>query len=243
VALAVILVAAMAQRIAGLGFAMVIAPFMVLMLGPHSGILLVNLCGAISAGVMFLRVYRDTNWRMYWSLTLPALLASVPFSILALALPAAPLQVAVGVLLLAALITSLALHRGAVTIDGPGVRAATGLSSGITNALAGVGGPTVSVYAIVSRWDQRSFAATIQPYFVTIGLASMTTKAITDPGEWPELAGWMWAAIVVVIVGGMAIGEVIGRHVPDKLARRAVIVIAFVGAAATLIKGLLELAG
>lgn len=55
-ALAAIVVSAMAQRVAGLGFAMLLAPFLVLLFGPHSGILLVNLLGAISSGIMFVRV-------------------------------------------------------------------------------------------------------------------------------------------------------------------------------------------
>lgn len=222
---------------------MVLAPFMVLIFGPHSGILLVNMCAAVSSTIMFTRVWRDTDWRMYRSLTIPAILASIPFSILAFVLPAAPLEIGVGVLLLAALITSLVMHLGSVTMDGRGLRFVTGLSSGMTNALAGIAGPTVSVYAIVSRWEQRPFAATIQPYFATVGLVSMITKSVVDPGQWPPLNGWMWVAIVFAIVGGMLLGERIGKHVHDRVARRAVIVIAFLGAGATLVKGLTALNG
>ncbi|WP_026535239.1 sulfite exporter TauE/SafE family protein [Arthrobacter sp. H14] len=240
-ALAAIIVSAMAQRIAGLGFAMLLAPFLVLLFGPHSGILLVNLLGGISAGIMFIRVRTYVDWSMYWRLAIPAVAASIPFSILALALPAAPLEAGVGFLLLLALLLSLALHRGGRTIDGPGVRTVAGLSSGITNALAGVGGPTVSVYAVISRWDQRPFAATIQPYFMTIGFAAMATKAVVDPGEWPPLEPWMWVAMMAMIGVGMYFGERVAKFVHDRTARRAVVVIAFLGAAITMVKGLITL--
>ncbi len=237
-ALAAIVVSAMAQRVAGLGFAMLLAPFLVLLFGPHSGILLVNLLGAISAGIMFVRVRTYVDWSMYWRLAVPAVAASIPFSILAVVLPAAPLEVGVGFLLVVALLLSVALHRGTRTIDGPGIRFTAGLTSGITNALPGVGGPTVSVYAVISRWDQRPFAATIQPYFVTIGLVSMATKAIMDPGQWPPLEPWMWVAIVAMIGVGMYIGERVAGYVADRTARRAVIVIALLGSTSTMIKGL-----
>lgn len=59
--LALIFVAAAAQRIAGMGFALLLSPFMVLIFGPHSGILLVNLIAAISSSIMFSRVWRDVD--------------------------------------------------------------------------------------------------------------------------------------------------------------------------------------
>jgi uncharacterized protein len=239
--LATIVVSALAQRVAGLGFAMLLAPFLVLIFGPHSGILLVNLLGAVSAGVMFIRVRSYVDWGMYLRLAIPAVAMSVPFSVLALALPAAPLEAGVGFLLLLALAISVALHRGPRTIDGPGVRTAAGLTSGITNALAGVGGPTVSVYAVISRWDQRKFAATVQPYFMTIGLAAMATKSAVDPGEWPVLSGWTWVAMFGMILLGMYAGERVARLIDDRTARAAVIIIAFLGAASTMVKGLINL--
>ncbi|WP_035768852.1 sulfite exporter TauE/SafE family protein [Arthrobacter castelli] len=239
--LAAVVISAIAQRVAGLGFAMLLAPFLVLIFGPYSGILLVNLLGATSAGIMFIRVRSFVDWGMYWRLAVPAVVMSVPFSILALALPAAPLEAGVGFLLVLALAVSVVLHRGPRTIDGPGVRTATGLSSGITNALAGVGGPTVSVYAVISRWDQRKFAATVQPYFMTIGLAAMATKSVVDPGEWPVLSGWTWAALLGMILLGMYVGERVARFIDDRTARKAVIIIAFLGAVSTMVKGLINL--
>lgn len=239
--LAAVVVSAIAQRVAGLGFAMLLAPFLVLIFGPYSGILLVNLLGAVSAGIMFIRVRDYVDWPMYWRLAIPAVAMSIPFSILALAVPAAPLEAVVGFLLVLALAVSMALHRGARTIDGPGIRTTAGLTSGITNALAGVGGPTVSVYAVISRWDQRRFAATVQPYFMTIGLASMATKSVVDPGEWPDLSPWTWAAMFAMILLGMYAGERVAKFIDDRTARAAVIVIAFIGAASTMVKGLINL--
>ena len=43
---AAVFVGASTQRISGMGFALVASPFLVIVLGPHAGITLVNLLGA-----------------------------------------------------------------------------------------------------------------------------------------------------------------------------------------------------
>lgn len=54
-ALAVFVGAAM-QRLTGMGFALVSAPFVVLIMGPVTGIVLVNVCGALSSLLILFRV-------------------------------------------------------------------------------------------------------------------------------------------------------------------------------------------
>ena len=93
IVLASILVGAIAQRIAGLGFALLIAPFLVIILGPHEGVLLVNLCGVVSSAIIVGRVWKDIDWSMFRWLVVPSLFGSIPGSFLAVALPSAPLSV------------------------------------------------------------------------------------------------------------------------------------------------------
>lgn len=65
------------QRITGMGFALVAAPFLVLLLGPVEGVVLVNVCGAVTAGAIIVRVVRDIDWKRYAALTASAVLGIV----------------------------------------------------------------------------------------------------------------------------------------------------------------------
>ena len=153
--LVAILIGAVAQRIAGLGFALLMAPFLVILLGSHGGVLMVNVCGLISSGLIMLRVWKDIDWSMYRWLAVPAVIGSVPASVAAVYLPAAPMAVVVGGIVLVALTVSLVMQRTSVTVTGNVPKAVAGFVSGVTNAVAGVGGPSVSAYALMARWPQR----------------------------------------------------------------------------------------
>lgn len=241
IVLASILVGAIAQRIAGLGFALLIAPFLVIILGPHAGVLMVNICGVVSSAIIVGRVWRDIDWTMFRWLVVPSLFGSIPGSMLAVAVPSAPLSVTVGAVVLVALTVSLVLQRSDVVLTGNVPKVVAGFAAGVTNSMAGVGGPAVSAYALLSRWPQRPFAATLQPFFVCIGTVTLVTKLLLDPTQAPVLAAWMWIAIAGTIVAGIFAGEKLGRFVRDHQARLFVVVIAFVGAGLAIVKGLIEL--
>jgi uncharacterized membrane protein YfcA len=243
IVLASVLVGAVAQRIAGLGFALLVAPFLVIILGPHEGVLLVNICGVVSSGLILGRVWRAIDWSMYRWLVVPSLFGSVPGSFLAVAVPSAPLAVTVGGVVLVALTASLVLQRSDVVVRGNAPKVVAGFTAGLTNSMAGVGGPAVSAYALLSRWPQRSFAATLQPFFMTIGSVTLVTKLLLDPTQAPVLEPWMWGAILAVIVAGILTGEKLARFVRDDQARRFVVGIAFVGAGLAVVKGMVDILG
>jgi hypothetical protein len=56
---AAVLVGASAQRVTGLGFSLVASPFMVLLLGPFNGVLVVNACAVVAALAVLSQVWRD----------------------------------------------------------------------------------------------------------------------------------------------------------------------------------------
>ena len=239
--LVAVFIGATAQRIAGLGFALLISPFLVILLGAHGGVLMVNVCGLVSSLLILFRVWREVDWNMYRWLALPAVLGSVPASFAAVFLPAAPLAVTVGAVVLAALSVSLLLQRTSVIVSGNPAKALAGFASGVTNAVAGVGGPAVSVYALLSRWPQRPFAATLQPFFVTTAVVTLTAKLSLDPGQMPPFSAFAWVLIAGMIMAGVYTGEKLQRFIADEHARLGVIVIAFLGAATALVKGLIDL--
>jgi uncharacterized membrane protein YfcA len=231
----VVFVGAGAQRVTGLGFSLVASPFMVLLLGPFNGVLVVNACGAVTATVVLTQVWRDVDLRRAVLLIGPALPAVVAGAWMARSLPAPPLAIVVGVLILVALVAVVASEKARILRGTPGAVIA-GVGSGFLNVTVGAGGPAVAVYAVSIGWAQRNFAATAQLVFAALGVASLVAK-----GGRPSMAaaGWIMAA------GGLLIGIVAGNHLAERVsperAQFAVIALAMAGAVLTVVKGVIQL--
>lgn len=239
---AVVFIGSMTQRATGMGFALVAAPFLVILLGPVAGVIVVNLASVISAGAVLVRLRADVEWRRYLWIAIPALFGIIPGSLLALTLPAEILELTIGSLLIVALVLAIGFRRTGGIVRGRGAPVVAGVISGASNAAAGIGGPPISIYAVMSDWGHRSFVATVQPYFATIGLASLAVKVVIDPSRWPQLDWWAWLACAVAILLGILIGDRIARYISPTTGRRVVLVIAFLGAISLCARAIVSLA-
>ncbi|MFC5381208.1 sulfite exporter TauE/SafE family protein [Aquipuribacter nitratireducens] len=236
---AAVLLGAVAQRVSGMGFALVLAPVLVLAVGPVDGVLMVNVCGAASSCLVITRVWRLIDWRQYALLAVPALVAVIPGALVAARLGGPVLQVSIGVLVVVALTLSL-------VVTGNRTRTAarlptgilSGAASGFMSATAGVSGPTVSIYAVLTRWEHRQFAATVQPVFATLGLAAFVGKAVALPEGLPEYQWWLWPLILACTVAGLAVGERLAAVVSPRAARVSVIALAYGGGVVAVLDGL-----
>jgi uncharacterized protein len=236
IALAV-LVGAMAQRVSGMGFALTAAPVLVLLIGPFEGVLLVNLAGAASAAIVISRVWRDIDWRQFAKLVIPALLAIIPGAFVSVLLGGPTLQIVVGVILVGALTVSLLINRAEKRVAQTPAAIISGAASGFMSATAGTGGPGMGVYGVLTRWEHRSFAATIQPFFVVLGTTSFVTKVLLSDHGLPGYEWWVWPLIVACTLVGLALGELVSRVISVRVARLSVIVISYLGGIAAIIDG------
>jgi uncharacterized membrane protein YfcA len=229
-----VLAGAGTQRITGLGFALVSAPFLVLLLGPFTGVLLANALSLATNLVVLAQTWRAVEVRKALLLGVPAVVAVVPGAWVAHTLPAPLLAITAGCLVMVALVAVLASERARVLRGTPGAVTA-GAVSGFMNVTAGVGGPAISLYALSTGWAHRSFVATVQLYFVLLNAASIAAKG------WPALSPATW----IVAGGALAVGTAAGHHLagrvsPDR-ARTLVAGLAIVGSAATVGKALVAL--
>ena len=222
-----------------MGFALVVSPALVLLLGPFDGVIVVNACGAISAALILTRVWRDVQWKTFALLVIPAVIAIIPGALVATTLPPATLEIGIGVLLIVVLTISLMVTRARVTITSPVAAVGAGFASGFMNVTAGIGGPAISVYAVLSRWHQTAFAATMQPFLVVVASTSFASKLAFSGGEEISLDWWMWVLIGAAVILGLVAGEALAKRVPHTVARRAVIVIAYLGGCVAIVHGLL----
>lgn len=237
-----VLTGSVMQRLTGLGFALVTAPFIVLIAGPVTGVTIVNICGAVTAGTMLSRVFRFVEWRKYGVLVPAALLGIIPGALIAQNVSGPWLEVIVGGIVLTSLTASLTMRA---SHEHPGNRflVLAGTVSGLMNVTAGVGGPALSVYAIAARWEHIPFAATMQPYFLTIGTASVTASLIAKPESLPQMSPWLWAALLVAIIIGLLVGEALMKRMAPASARRLMVILAYAGSLATVGKGTWQLLG
>ncbi|MDN5634303.1 MAG: sulfite exporter TauE/SafE family protein, partial [Brevibacterium sp.] len=98
-----------------------------------------------------------------------------------------------------------------------------------------------SAYAVLTRWEQRTFAATLQPFLVVGTTSAVIVKAVFDHSAWPQLAAPTWIGIAAVLVAGLVSGDWLSKKIESSPARIAMIVLALGGGTATLVKGLVHL--
>jgi uncharacterized membrane protein YfcA len=224
---------ALTQRVTGIGFALVCAPLLVLIAGPFEGVVLSNLLGLTVSIVVFVTLWRDTEWRRGLLLVVPALV-TIPFGAwVARNVPPAPLMVIIGLTVILAL-GAVVLSERARVLHGTKGAVAAGGASGFMNVTAGVGGPAIVLYAVSTAWEHRKFVATFQFYSIFVNLASLTAK-----GGLPRVSP---AALVVsfgALAVGLAGGELLSRRVDHEMARRLAIGLAMAGAVFTVVKGVL----
>jgi uncharacterized membrane protein YfcA len=222
------------QRITGLGFALVASPLLVLVIGPFQGVLLANALTLVINIIVLSTTWRAVELRRVVLLILPALLAVHFGARVTHLIPAPMLMIVIGGVVFIALLAVILL-RNIRLFPGPGGALAAGALSGFMNVTAGVGGPAITLYAIGAAWEQRSFVASMQVYFGAINIASILTKGL--PAIRPDTE----IVVAVALFCGIALGQALTRVITPAQARQGVMALALLGAAATIVKGLLWL--
>lgn len=234
-----VLVGAGLQRVAGMGLGLVAAPVLTVLLGASVGVLVSNVAAIVTA-LLVLRALRDrVDWRRVVTILPLMLVGSVLGALTVREADSAWLDVIVGGSVLVALAAS-ALLRRRVRIEGRPVAVLTGLTAGFMNTTSGVAAPAWTAYALATRWEHRSFAATMQPLLVVMNTMSVATKlglGAIPPHAVP--AWWVWAALLAAVLAGVGLGAVLARRVPTAVASRIALLVALAGALTALVRGLL----
>lgn len=233
-AVVAVAVGAATQRVTGLGFALLSAPFLVLVLGPREGVVLANALGALTSALVVARAWRLVEWRRVRRL-LPGSLVAVPLGGLVVrALPGPVLLLAVGALCTVA-VTAAWLGPAWPWLGSRAGSALSGFLSGLFSVTAGTGGPPLTVYAISTGWATAAFSASVQPVLVTNGIFAIAVK-----GTPTNLV--LLACCTVAVLIGVASGSFLGRRLSPALALRIVLTLALLGSVSAMLRGVLALA-
>jgi len=237
-ALTVVAVAVMAgvtvQRITGAGFAAVSAPALILLWGPVVGVQVVNALSALCSLLLLTVLWRRIDWRRTAILTLTALAATPAGVFLAFNLPAAVLQIVIGLVMITALFAVRAIARLRF-IRSTGGAAVAGMLGGVANATVGQAGPVMGAYAVSSRWEITSYVASMQMCWFLVNAGTLLLKGVAPI---PPVSA---VVLCLALVVGYLVSILVAKLVTRTWAERCLLAVALVGSLLILGKGLLSL--
>ncbi|CAM3994934.1 sulfite exporter TauE/SafE family protein [Corynebacterium frankenforstense] len=235
--LVTILIGATMQRVSGMGLGLVGGPVVSLLLGPVEGILVINVLAVVNATIVTATTWRNIDLRKFLLVGSTLVVGAVPGAIVVREFSPDLLQVVVGSLLLIALGVVTFGLRWVPTPRGKAPALISGAIGGFMNTLAGIAGPAITVYAQAARWDQRVYAATLQPLFVVAGFISVVIKLVTGAGDLTVVNPWLWPAGLVGMLLGIWAGTRLSRHIPRDKAHALALALAALGGLTVLVRG------
>ena len=225
---------AVTMRVTGIGMNLVAAPFIVLAVGPWNALGVLHLLGLFTCVMLTVQLWNQVDRRRAVVLGCWALPMVVPGTWLALVAPPDTLQVVIGVGLLFSLLLMVGLGSSLPHRDGHLTRAVVGSSCGLFTFTAGLGGPPLVIYSRLARWDHVSFVATIQPFFVALGVAALIGRQGFSGSALPDLSVLFWALALVTVFVSLWAGDKLAKRVRSDIARRLVLALAFAGSLVTI---------
>lgn len=238
-----VLIGTTLQRLSGTGVGLVVAPVLSILLGPALGVLITNMTTLVSGFLIMLSVWHAISWRKFWIIAPAAILGAIPGAWLVGQLSAGWLSIILGSIVVAALLVTVSF-RALPQWAGRTPALVAGLLGGFFNTTSGVAAPVMVIYSRLSRWQQASFAATLQPIFMTMGAASVITKlamgSVVTNGEAGLPLGWLFPGIVLTVLLGILLGTKLSRRVSASAARTLAMTLAGLGGAGAIVRGLIE---
>lgn len=232
----VVLVAALAQTVAGFGFALIAVPFLVAVLEVRDVVVLTTLLSLASTAIV-----SRTAWRhVPWATVGPMLGGAVPGMALGLAVlllaPEDALRLGVGA---TTIVMAAALALGA-RIANRSVRAEVGVGviSGVLNTSTSMNGPPVVLYLQGREHSRDEFRGALAVFFTACSAISLAAFAATRVIGADALV--LAAASLPALVAGSVAGHALVHRLDPVLFRRLVFVLLLASAASAVVSSLLR---
>ncbi len=227
-------VASLPQNVAGFGFALVLAPLLVLFLDPEDTVIIVNILAMLSAAAIVWRLREHIAWRTAGVL-FAASFAGMPLGLLVLlVVDGRVLQILIA---LAVLSGTLALARGLTIGAGNGIAAVAGVAGGFLRTSTSAAGPPVILYLQGRRFPPDTFRATGSCFLMATGAVALVLYAATG-----RLDAGIGLSVGVAIPGvaiGTAVGAALAGRVSERWFRRIVTIVLIATAATALVTAIL----
>lgn len=228
------LVAAVIQRITGLGFVLVLIGPIVLLYGPVEGVTIGVLLALVASLSAIPFVWRRIEWARAWRLIWPGLLAAPFGALLVRALPEPALLLMVAAMAYFALVAGWIPALSGMLTGRVGAITA-GAAGGFMHVTSGLSGPPLAAYAVGDKWAQPRFVASVQVIFAAFSIVSVALRGlpVSPPAD--------IALAALATVAGIAAGTWLARFIAPRIARIGMLAVAWAGATVVLIRGVLAL--
>jgi uncharacterized membrane protein YfcA len=232
--------AAIVRGFAGFGFSLLAITAISLVFPPAVVVPSIFLMEIAASIHLLPSVWQEVHWRAIGLLLAGCLLAT-PLGVWLLATaPAAPMHVALGIVVL---IAAVLLARGYAlhSMPGPTATVTAGAASGLLNGAFGIGGPPVILFFFASPAGVAAGRASVIAYFLgtdLIGLAFMLRQGLVGPQQL-----WLALAFLPALLAGNWLGARGFRGIDPEAFRRWVLWLLILLAILTGAKGLSALGG
>lgn len=225
---------ALLQRLTGMGFATIVAPLMVIVLGPVAGVQWTNTAALASNFIILISTWQMVDLRRTVLITVPALVAT-PIGIAVVgSLPESTLQIVMSLVMILALVSANSLRRLRV-IGRPGGALLVGAVSGAANSSVGLAGPLLGAYAVAIRWELNSYVASMQLCWVLVNAAVVGFRGL------PTMPPQAWIAVLMALIGGSLLGFSVAKRVSRRTGELVLVLVALLGSLLVLVRGLSSL--
>jgi uncharacterized membrane protein YfcA len=209
--------ATLTRAIFGFGAALVAMPLLTLAVGVQVASPLMALIGCLLSLVILMNSWREVDWKGMWQLSL-ASAVGVPVGLLFLR-EAYGSAVKAG---LGLIVIVFALYRlfnpKLVAVTHSWLVYVAGFVAGVLGGAYNTAGPPVVVYGSLARWSADRFRATLQGYFLLVGLLILTGHGLAGSLTW-RVWQFFGFSLPVVALGSLA-GWYLGRLIPQERFRR-----------------------
>jgi uncharacterized protein len=224
------LVGAAVQSATGFGFALVLSPALFAVMEPAEAVTVLLALG-VALNLLVLLERHEARWSRLPPLILPALPGLVLGAVILAALSREPLQIGVGVAVIAAGLWQLRDRAAAARVPAT----VAGFLSGVLTTSISISGPPLVLWLEAQALSPGEFRATLAATFLSLNIAGWAVlgvagDATADPSELLVLLG--------LVLAGYALGALAFRRLDHERFYRLVLVLVLLTGAASVVAGL-----
>lgn len=226
----VVFLAGVIQRVSGIGYALVVSPVLLVVVGPDEAVRVVTITSIASSAATLAATWRSCRPREIAVLIPFAFLALWPAGALAVVIGEGAGSLVSGAVVVLAL--GLALRPGPIeAVPRWASAAAAGALSGAMNAFAALGGPTAAAYGLSRQWG-TALVPNVQVFLLLSAVGVLSVRG------WPQQTTGLSLGILATVAGaGVLAGGWLDSHPVAGRARLLTVWVAAVGAALAIGRG------
>lgn len=226
---------AAAQRVTGIGFNLLAAPALVVLLGPHNGVLISCSLSVVLNIVVLSTVWSHVRWPSVATL-LGSAIAITPLGLWTSQVSSVGTLTLMCGLYCVVGVALIALSGAAPLFGGRKGALLAGTAAGFFNITVAIGGPAFALHALSEHWKREQIVATGQVVFLILNITAVASR-----GELPNIGAPEWALLLLPLGGGILLGRYLSPIVSEAAGRVTTIAMAGASGLVAIVRGATQL--